>query len=83
MSPRQRSVIISTCNQLIDLAGLSGLEYVGGSLQIQLNAMLTTLNGLQRLRHSETLSVSANPSLIHIGGLCNFQRGNGGTPFIQ
>ena len=69
----QTSASIKANPQLVDL-GLSGLSYVGDTLDIADNASLATLSGLAGLREVvDLLRVAQNPVLTSIAGLSGLE----------
>jgi hypothetical protein len=56
-------------SNLADLAGLETLQAVGGSITIENNLALTSLNGLGNLKSAQLLRIQNNPILASLAGL--------------
>ncbi|RZK25933.1 MAG: hypothetical protein EOO43_04230, partial [Flavobacterium sp.] len=71
----------SGATAITNLAPLSGVTSIGGSLDINNNTSLTNLNGLSGLQSiGQDLNISQNPALTNTNGLSNLTTLNG---FLQ
>jgi len=62
---------LSNRTSLEDLDGLQNLQTVEGTLRINDNPLLKSLNGLQSLQIAKNLYIESNPQLINLDGLNN------------
>ena len=72
---------LTTTDEIIDLSSLSTLVTIGGSLYINSNTMLTSLDGLEGITSVYNLDIAINQSLVSISALSNLEEITGsGVP---
>lgn len=67
------SIQIYSNASLIDVSGMTDLEYVEGQIAFNSNPSLTTITGFPNLAYANSILFHTNPALTHVSGFQNLQ----------